>query len=183
MAKRKKKGGQHTKKLKPVSPEVQYIFEEFGGESDRACVILFAAVMDQYLTKMLKSKFVQIPGNNDPLFDGTNAPIETFGAKISIAYRLGLISKKLHDSLNTVRKIRNEFAHNISHCNFKNQSIKDRLSSLRKVMGPSVDALYKNLARMAGINKLFESVMEGSIERQRFFACAMMIILFIGNCH
>jgi DNA-binding MltR family transcriptional regulator len=134
MAKCKTKGGQGTKPLIP------YMFKQFGGESDRACVILVAAVMDECLTKMLKSKLVQISGNDDPLFDGNNAPMGTFGARISVAHRLGLISKKLHDSLDIVRKIRNDFAHDIFHCDFTNQSVRDRLSYLGKIIGHQADA-------------------------------------------
>jgi hypothetical protein len=76
-------------------------------------VILAAAVMEEYLEKMLESKLVRIPGDEDHLFDGINATKGTFSAKIRVAHRLGLISKTLHDSLDIVRKNRNDFAHNV----------------------------------------------------------------------
>lgn len=37
---------------------------------------------------------------------------------------MGLISKKMYDNLNIVRKIRNEFAHEIVGSSFENEQIK-----------------------------------------------------------
>jgi hypothetical protein len=176
MAKREKKTKKHTPKMILLSNEVQYLFQQFGGESDRACVILAAAVMDEHLTKMLKSKLVQIHTKDDQLFDGFNAPIGNFSTRIGIARRLGLISKKVCKSLDIIRKIRNDFSHDIFNCDFKNQSVRDRLSNLIKVIGPKVEATYKSFCRVAGFNKLFEGAMVGSFERQRFFVCAILIL-------
>lgn len=177
MAKREKKTKKQTPKMILLSNEVQYLFQQFGGESDRACVILAAAVMDEFLKKMLKSKLVQIQTKKDQLFDGFNAPMGSFSARIVIAHRMGLISKKMCKSLDIVRNIRNDFSHDIFNCDFKNQSVRNRLSNLIKVIGPKVEATYKSFCRAAGVDKLFEGAMEGSFERQRFFVCAILILI------
>lgn len=176
MTKREKKTKKHMLKRITLSDEVQYLFEQFGGESDRASVILVAAVMDEHLKKMLKSKLVQIRSKDDLLFNGLNAPMGTFRPRIEIAYRLGLISRKMQKSLDIIRNIRNDFAHDIFHCDFQNQSVRDRLSNLIEEMGPAVEITYKSFCRTGGINKLFEVAMGGSFERQRFFVCAILIL-------
>jgi hypothetical protein len=108
----------------------KFLIEEFSKESDRAAVILTAALFDASLESILRNYLLPISNNNDELFDGSNAPLSNFSAKIHIAYRLGLISLKFSRDLNLVRKIRNEFAHNVHNCSFGQASVVDRVSQL-----------------------------------------------------
>ena len=81
-------------------------------ESEHACVILGASLLDEYLEKAIKGRL--FPSENhssdDELF-GKDKPLGTFSAKIRLAYRLGVIDKNFRRCLNYVRKIRNNFAH------------------------------------------------------------------------
>jgi hypothetical protein len=101
-----------------------FVINEFKKESDRAAVILIAAVIDEKLTAILKSKLIALPTANDDFFEGVNAPISTFSSKIDFAFRLGLISAKLSRDIHMIRKIRNSFAHDIYGCNFENGGVK-----------------------------------------------------------
>ena len=53
---------------------------EFEKESDRACVILAAALLEQALETLLKARLVQNPSAQDSLFDDPNAPLTSFEA-------------------------------------------------------------------------------------------------------
>jgi DNA-binding MltR family transcriptional regulator len=89
--------------------EYANFFNEFLSESDRAAIILGAAQMDELLTILLRKRLIH-PKNE--LFD-FNGPFGTFSAKIETAHAIGAIDKSFANKIHLVRRIRNEFAHNI----------------------------------------------------------------------
>ncbi|MDR7335130.1 hypothetical protein [Roseateles asaccharophilus] len=106
--------------------------KEFGRESDRAAVIVAASIFDSSLDSLLRQYLVPCSSSNDDLFDGTNAPLSTFSAKIAMAHRLGLITTKFCRNLHLIRRIRNEFAHNIHGGSFEDTAVKARVRELNK---------------------------------------------------
>jgi hypothetical protein len=123
---------------------------EFGKESDRASVILAAAMIEKSLETMIRAKLIPSLSKEDDLFDKPYAPLRNFKAKIELAYRIGLISSKLYRDLNIIRDIRNDFAHDIEGCSFENSSVKNRVGELMKsstVVGRHPDWRGKFFAR------------------------------------
>ena len=110
----------------------QTFCKEFEKESDRACVILSAAMLDQALETLLKAYLVSTSSKEDDFLEGIYAPISSFSAKIDLSFRIGLISAKFCRDLHLIRKIRNEFAHSITNCDFQNESIHRRVLELRR---------------------------------------------------
>ena len=53
-----------------------------------------------------------------------------FGAKVDLGYLIGLYSKKAHKELNTIRRIRNDFAHQLELNSFDRDDIRDRCEDL-----------------------------------------------------
>lgn len=83
--------------------------------SDRSCVIVAAAYLDELLGYIFKL-FLTSPSSekeDKELFSGYG-PLSTFSSKIVVSYRLGLISAYEYKTLQIIRKIRNSFAHDIS---------------------------------------------------------------------
>lgn len=83
--------------------------------SDRSCVIVAAAYIDELLGYIFKL-FLSSPSSekeDKELFSGYG-PLSTFSSKIVLSYRLGLISNYEYKTLQIIRKIRNSFAHDIS---------------------------------------------------------------------
>jgi DNA-binding MltR family transcriptional regulator len=83
--------------------------------SDRSCVIVAAAYIDELLEYLLKN-FLYSPSSekeDKDLFSGYG-PLSSFSSKILLSYRLGLISNYEYKTLQIIRKIRNAFAHDIS---------------------------------------------------------------------
>jgi len=103
---------------------------EFAKESDRAGVIIAVAMLDRVLETILKAYLVPTDSPEDSLLEGAYAPIATFNARIDLAYRLGLISARFCRDLHLIRRIRNDFAHNISSCNFEDSSVHSRIIEL-----------------------------------------------------
>jgi hypothetical protein len=114
--------------------------EEFSKESDRAAVIVAASIFDDALGNLLKQFLVPTASSQDELFDGANAPLSTFSAKIAFAHRLGLISGAFARNLHLIRRIRNEFAHNIHGGSFQDSAVKSRVMELYKSQG------YRNIS-------------------------------------
>ena len=102
-------------------------------ESERALPIIAVAVLDEGLAALLRGRLLPCPTSDDPLFEGPYAPLATFSTKIDFAFRLGLISAGVAASLHLIRKIRNDFAHDISGCSFSQPGVKNRVRELTRL--------------------------------------------------
>ncbi|HKC68800.1 MAG TPA: hypothetical protein VKG26_11265 [Bacteroidia bacterium] len=127
-----KKDIKTTDHIKDADWKINFLFKEFEKESDRASVILVTALIDEELTTLLKLYLIPTPTSTDEVFDGANAPLSNFSSKINLAYRLGLITGKFARDLHLIRRIRNQFAHNVYGCNFEEGGIKQRVEELTK---------------------------------------------------
>lgn len=78
-------------------------------ENERVAVVMGTAQIDLALERALKCLLNPQPGGKDDLL-GPEQPLNSFSAKISLAYRLGLIDADVEHSLQMLRKIRNDFA-------------------------------------------------------------------------
>lgn len=98
--------------------------------SDRSCVIVAAAYIDELLGYLFRC-FLSSPSSekeDKELFTGYG-PLSSFSSKILLSYRLGLISNYEFKTLQIIRKIRNLFAHDIS---------KDSLLEFKDMLMPFV---------------------------------------------
>lgn len=105
---------------------------EFDKETDRGAAIFATSLFDEALKTLLMTFLVSNTSSKDEIFEGPNAPLSTLSSKIVMSYRLGLITDKFARDLNLIRKIRNEFAHNIQGCDFMHSSIQSRIQELDK---------------------------------------------------
>lgn len=108
------------------------LMDEFEKETDRGAVIVATSLFDSVLHNLLKAFLLPESNSKDELFEGPNAPLSSFNSKITLAFRLGLISQKFARDIHLIRKIRNEFAHNIHGCDFSHSSVKSRVLELMK---------------------------------------------------
>ncbi len=109
-----------------------FLVKEFDKESDRACVVLAASLLDSALETILRTRLTPVANSNDTLLDGAYSPLGTFSAKIDITYRIGLISGRFARDLHIVRRIRNDFAHNVISCSFDDSIIRNRTLELAR---------------------------------------------------
>ena len=87
-------------------------------------------MLDRALETILKAYLVPTDSPEDSLLEGAYAPIATFNARIDLAHRLGLITARFCRDLHIIRKIRNDFAHNISGCSFEDSAVCSRITEL-----------------------------------------------------
>jgi DNA-binding MltR family transcriptional regulator len=103
---------------------------EISNQSDRATALVCCSMLDSQLQILLKNFLVDDDKVNEDLFNN-NMPLSTFSSKINFAYYLGLISSDERNNLNTLRKIRNVFAHQLEVFSFDNsQSVIDQAKNL-----------------------------------------------------
>jgi hypothetical protein len=81
-------------------------------ESDRACAVLGAAFLDLHLRDLIQLALTT--DTPSAWFEGREA-LSAFSAKIDMSYYLGLISGEDRRDLHLIRKIRNDFAHDVDH--------------------------------------------------------------------
>jgi hypothetical protein len=108
---------------------------EFKNETDRSAVIVGTAKLDLLMYQLLSSYFLPCTSRNDDLLDG-DSPLGTFSSRITVAHRLGLIDGLLCKALNTIRKIRNSFAHELRGATLDSGAHRDRI---RELVGPLTD--------------------------------------------
>lgn len=111
-------------------------FEEIFKQSDRAVAIVSGSVLETILQLMLKKFLISDKHLEKLLFNGF-APLSTFRAKIDTAFYLGLLNEQEHHDLKIIKRIRNEFAHNIGAINFKSHKIADRCNELELLVSSS----------------------------------------------
>ena len=104
--------------------EFRKTFEEIKVLSERGWAIVAVSHLDEQLAALLKAFFVDDQRTADQVLEDPGA-ISAFGARIELAFLLGLISARERKMLNLIRKIRNDFAHS-SVASFSQSPIKER---------------------------------------------------------
>jgi hypothetical protein len=104
------------------------IIEELGHTSDRAAAIVGAVMVDESLTGLLKSRLSRDQRLLDELFR-SSGPLGAFSVKINLGFLMGLYSGDTRKELETIKNIRNEFAHHIAR-SFDFERIKDLANNL-----------------------------------------------------
>ncbi len=120
----KKESSERKKEIEDLAGEWSDHFDKsISAESTRAKVILSVCYLDELLNQLLEIILNPNDEKSDPLFDGPQAPLSTFSAKIELSARLGAITDDTKKSLHLIRKIRNEFAHSLTECDFNDSKI------------------------------------------------------------
>lgn len=128
--------------VNPDSPEyrkrMQIVIQELRSESDRTVAIVGGAWVEEGLSGMLQAAFQPDPAVWKRV-TASYGPLSSFSAMIDIAYLLNLVSSQIYSDLNTIRGVRNIFAHDIAHkktrerLSFASSDIKDKCLVLRCV--------------------------------------------------
>jgi mannitol operon repressor len=113
----------------PHLKEFMAFLEQLKAESERGEVLISAAMIDDLLMRTVAAFLIEGASANR-LLSGFNAPLGTLSARIEMAAALGLISDDEHHDANIIRKVRNEFAHNLP-VSFDNPRIRQSCAALR----------------------------------------------------
>jgi hypothetical protein len=114
------------------TPDVVGVFlEELKHQTDRGAGILAAAILDDVLTVVILKRFVQLTGTRENSLFGRMAPLSTFAAKIEIGFAIGLYDNSIRTMLDTIRDVRNKFAHRMESLSFDEPTIASLVEKYR----------------------------------------------------
>lgn len=94
---------------------------DFNKETERGTALAAAAMLDELLGRIIQSFLIPNKGSK-ALLDGFNAPLGTFSARVASSFALGLLSEAEYRECELIRKVRNEFAHQIK-VSFKTEKV------------------------------------------------------------
>jgi hypothetical protein len=115
--------------------ELEHFLVAFQQESDRAAVILGGVQLDEILLRILE-RVIPCPDKEDNLLVAGFAPLGDFASRALLIYRLGLIDKEFHEALRQMKKLRNDFAHNL-RVSLEDQKCLGILGALKNLIGDS----------------------------------------------
>ena len=106
---------------------------ELVNASDRVAALIGATIVDLHLERLLSAFFIDDEKEVKALVSGKdqNAALGSFAPRARAAYCLGLISKVEYQDINTIRNIRNAFAHQLFDCSFETPEVKVACESLK----------------------------------------------------
>lgn len=120
------------KNVAPIFKQMEWFKNlklELNSSSDRAVGILSGSVLDENLRKILIN-FLIDDKNLKKDFLGNQGVLNTFDSRIKACYYMGLIDDIEYKNLETIRKIRNKFAHTFEYIDFDTQAISDLCKNL-----------------------------------------------------
>jgi hypothetical protein len=115
--------------LKSELENVNTVLKDIFKESDRHAVVLVGAELDVQLEKLMTHVLLPEAPKSTPLFDNDGV-LANFGARIEMAYRMGLLPDPWHQELHVIRKIRNHFGHRLVGVDFNDQKVRDTAKNL-----------------------------------------------------
>lgn len=135
--------------------------EQFEETSDRDAVILASVWIDNVLGGIIRQFSIDDNRTDKELLADGNKPLATFSAKIKACYLFGLISHEEYCAANTLRRIRNDFAHELfeRESSFEDDEYPDRIRSMvsqlklplqgtessRELFDAAISSLYSSL--------------------------------------
>jgi hypothetical protein len=132
MSRRKSKASLHDLTFEVLSLDDQdIIVNELIEGSDKACALIAIAWLDIALTALLSTKMLGVTvEERKPIFHGQTSILGSFSSKIRLCYVLSLISKDQTKHLNTMREIRNHFAHSLLPSSFEHTLVANECEPL-----------------------------------------------------
>jgi hypothetical protein len=100
--------------------------------SDRAIAILLGSIVENRLTALLERKMCQEPWLHETKKNllRPSGPLGSFGTKLHLAATFSFLSQFMWRELQTVIKIRNKFAHDLTVRDFQSAKIADLIKKL-----------------------------------------------------
>ena len=83
-----------VKKELHSTEEIKTVFDELSKQTDRGAGIIAASVVEELLAVVIQARLLPLNGETRrSLFEGPNAPLSSFSAKIHLGLGLGAVAK------------------------------------------------------------------------------------------
>lgn len=114
-------------------------------ERGRGAVLVGVARVDVALERLLQAVLLPAPGPTDSFFQ-PDRPLGSFGARITLAARMGLVDQPVEQALQTLRRVRNGFAHSTTTATLADPSHADKLA--QAYTAARTNSLWRPLERI-----------------------------------
>lgn len=121
-------------------------------ESPIATAILGATIVEMELETELRNRFTRKDDDTWKDLTGEVGPLGTFHQKIIAAYGFRILDNVLLDGMNTVRQIRNAFAHSKRLIDFNNKLVTRELKRVTLPKGKQ-STLYQQFSAVRGLDE------------------------------
>lgn len=152
----------HTAFRRDSSKMVDRLFEAANEPTTSAQHRTVVIIATTYLENGLRiaiEKHLRSPQDADRIFDGDQAPLQSFAARIRMARGLGIIDERTEEDLNWLRVIRNSFAHSIDEITLDSTGLQDAMSHLTLRQHATFQAFLKKMeGRKVEVSSLSEYI-------------------------
>jgi hypothetical protein len=148
-----------------TSEELGSAMAELEEQTDRGAAIIAAALLEHHLGEAIRTRLTPLnSAMRDNLF-GSRGSLGGFQAKIDMGFALGLYTKDAHHDLDSIRKIRNRFAHTPVALDFHDREIeKLALSLMQHGMADRQDPRDRFMVTYLGLAVLLYAMSKGNIQ-------------------
>lgn len=127
----KKSSLRDLSKESPPLDEVETLLSSLVKMEARAAALIAVSILDNFLESAISACFVKLSQTKfNALFRDKQAPFSSFSNKISVAYALGIFNDVTRSQLDSVRSIRNAFAHTMQPIDFDHPIISAACNNL-----------------------------------------------------
>jgi DNA-binding MltR family transcriptional regulator len=124
-----------------VPDDVDRILVGLNGHHDRAVALVGVALVEHFLERAIEARLKErLVGDEAKHLFSERGPGGSLENKIFMAYMLSIVGPKTRRDLDLLRRIRNEFAHNMNEIDFDTPEIRERIDQLH-----AVEQFYRNL--------------------------------------
>ena len=131
----------------PIAEAARTIALQMLEERGRGAVLVGVARVDAALERLAQAGLLPALGSTDNFFK-PDRPLGSFGARITLAARMGLIEESVVLALQTLRRVRNGFALSTTTATLSDPSHAERLS--QSYAAASSNPLWLPLERSRG---------------------------------
>lgn len=137
-----KSGRDHVaRKVFPLD-KITDVFQQATTASDREAAIIIFCLIDDITTDFFRAKLTgKVPNGIEETFLSGNGMLATAHAKLSLLAGLEWVRQGTFRQLSLIRRIRNEFAHNVKYKNFDVSPIRDLINSMEASEVPVIATL------------------------------------------
>jgi hypothetical protein len=145
------------------------LLDELKGQNDRAVAIILPAQLESVLQEAIAARLVPLDKREENRIFGYDGPLGSFSAKIKIGFALGIYGPETRAHLDTIRAIRNTFAHSRKPVTFETPAVAAECAKLR------------TLNRAAG-DDACERFSPPEKPRNEYDAAARILWVRLGRC-
>lgn len=140
-----------SKKL-PTSAEIEAILDELRESSDIAAAVTGAAIVEARLEAVIRSRFRSARADLPARIFENRGPLSDFNSKILVAEAFGYITGPMAQELQSVRAVRNAFAHAKHSLTFAHDVVERKVRT-----SPMLSAMEEQLPPVGGYPKALPS--------------------------